>query len=220
MSVIAHFSVPAEDFPLGRALEVDTGTRIRLESMVPTRSAVIPYFWVRGADPEAIRRTLADDPLAERVEIVDRIDGEALFRVDWTSEINGLIGAIIDRDAVIMEGVGSGDSWNFQLRFSNYNDLSAFYRECVTREVPLELKQVHNPVESGRRTRFGLTDEQRETLVTALEAGYFSVPRETTLVELGEAMHLSDSAVSQRMRRGLSALISATLLSDISGNDF
>lgn len=49
---------------------------------------------------------------------------------------------------------------------------------------------------------FGLTTGQRDLVVAAYEAGYFDVPRETTLVELGEELEISDSAVSQRLAVG------------------
>ncbi|HET7322915.1 MAG TPA: helix-turn-helix domain-containing protein, partial [Halococcus sp.] len=78
--------------------------------------------------------------------------------------------------------------------------------------VGVQLDRVHNPIEAASRTRFGLTDDQEQTLVTAFEAGYFDIPRGTTIQELGEELEVSDSAISQRLRRANSSLIAATLL--------
>lgn len=217
MSVIANFSVPALDFALGEVLEVERGLRIRVESMVPTGEAVMPYLWVPSHATEAVVAAIEDTPVARGVEVVDEVGDETLLRVEWGPDVDGLVGSALAVDAAVMEAIGTGDEWSFQLRFSDYDDLSAFYRRCVEHDVSLRLEQVHNPVEPDGTTRYGLTPEQRETLVAAMEAGYFSVPRETTLVELAEELGVSDSAVSQRLRRGLTGLVSATLLAEKGG---
>ena len=45
-----------------------------------------------------------------------------------------------------------------------------------------------------------LTEVQRDTLVRAVEAGYYSTPREVTLSEFVEEFDVSKSAISQRLR--------------------
>ena len=56
--------------------------------------------------------------------------------------------------------------------------------------------------------RWDLTPRQEETLRTALEAGYFSVPRDVTAGELAEMMGISKSALLERLRRGQAGLLS------------
>lgn len=218
MSVIATFSVPASGFALGRALATGPDVRITLESMVPIADAFVPYFWTDADHAETIEATLRDDEDVERVTVVDEVGGQTLFRVQWTDP-DGPIGTVLDAEAILMNAVATGDEWTFQFRFPDPDALSAFYRRCIDRGVSIELIRVHNPVERDRDTRFGLTSDQREVLVTAMEDGYFAVPRETSLVDLGETLGISDSAVSQRLRRGLSRVISATLIDEWDGPD-
>lgn len=59
--------------------------------------------------------------------------------------------------------------------------------------------------------QFGLSDAQYETLITAYELGYFQVPRETTVDELGEELGVSAQSVSERLRRGHEKLVSGAL---------
>jgi predicted DNA binding protein len=211
MSVIADFTVPYTEFALGRVLEIESGIGVRLESMIPTGEAVMPYFWVTTDDADPVRATLSEDPLTRHVEIVDRVDEEILFRVEWDPDIDGLIDVLLNTEAVVLEAVGTGDSWSFELRFRDYDALSEFYQRCVGKGIDITLGKVHDPVEGTGAGSYGLTTEQHETLLTALEAGYFDVPRRTTLVDLGERLGISDSAVSQRLRRGLARLVAATL---------
>ncbi|WP_435158434.1 helix-turn-helix domain-containing protein [Haladaptatus sp. DFWS20] len=59
-----------------------------------------------------------------------------------------------------------------------------------------------------------MTSEQREAVVTAYKRGYFQIPRQTTLTTLAESFDISDSAYSQRLRRGLSIMIHETMIED------
>lgn len=51
-----------------------------------------------------------------------------------------------------------------------------------------------------------------ETLVTAYERGFFEAPRETSIDELSEALGVSSSAVSGRLRRATRNLVEHTLI--------
>lgn len=212
MTVIADFTVPADDFALGRIMEVRRGINVKLETMVPTGESLMPYFWVPAEDADSVEAVLRDDPLTVNVERVDEANGEVLFRIAWTAKINGLVDALLDTEAVVLRAEGTGDDWVMELRFGDYDALSEFYQGCTQQDIRIDLDKVHSSLEDPSNAGYGLTSEQRETLLAALESGYFEVPRETTLVELGERMGISDSAVSQRLRRGLSKLLDETLL--------
>jgi hypothetical protein len=63
----------------------------------------------------------------------------------------------------------------------------------------------------GNRT---LTVEERETLRTALEMGYFEAPRATTLVDIADELGRSDVEVSQQLRRGMGTALRSTTVLD------
>jgi predicted DNA binding protein len=211
MSVIADFSIPADQFALGHLLEVRPGVQVRLESMVPTGEAMIPYFWVEDPDIEAVEAALLESEYVEDATIVDRVGNEALFRVVWAEHVDGVVDTIRETESVILGGNGHGDHWTFELRFPEYDALSQFYRSVVDKGVSITLENVHNPIDQTRPRSNALTEEQREALQTALKEGYFAVPRDITLVELAEKLGISDSAVSQRIRRGLTKLLTTNL---------
>lgn len=52
-----------------------------------------------------------------------------------------------------------------------------------------------------------LTDDQRDLLATALEAGYYATPREITLTELAAELDLAKSTLSERLHRIESAVL-------------
>lgn len=58
------------------------------------------------------------------------------------------------------------------------------------------------------------TDQQREALITAYHAGYFSEPRETSLDEIATELDISPTAAAGRLKRGMQSLIAMTLAVD------
>lgn len=76
----------------------------------------------------------------------------------------------------------------------------------------MTLRHIYNPTIPDEEST--LSPQQRDALLTAYRQGYFEVPRRTTLSELADTVEISDSALSQRLRRGTGALVEQTLLAD------
>ncbi len=68
--------------------------------------------------------------------------------------------------------------------------------------------------QNAETERYGLTDPQHEALRLALEAGYFDVPRETTLSVLASDLEVSSQALSARLRRGQASVLERALGDD------
>jgi predicted DNA binding protein len=212
MSVLAVIGVPAQDFTFGGTLTINPGLHVRLERVVPLGSTFIPYVWAKDDSVDAIEAALRAEDDIESFRIVDTVDGEALIRVEWVRDLDGLLDVMAETGATILEGEGGSDTWTFQLRFDDREDLTAFYQQCAEREISIDLKRVHNPgVRADAGAGLDLTKAQRKTLQHALERGYFEVPRGITITELAADLGVSDTAVSQRIRRGLTTLLLAIL---------
>lgn len=216
MSVVVTVAIPSSAFPLGTLLESDPATHLSVEAVVPTVDEPLPYLWIPGGS-SAITDRLEQIPVVAAASIVDEVDETLLVRVRWTDGVDGVLESIHRADGIVTSAEGRADRWTVRIRFPGYDELSAFYGDCSENGVDVELLEVHEPATLDQRSRYGLTTGQRDLVVAAYEAGYFDVPRETTLVELGDELEISDSAVSQRLRRGLAALISATLVAEDGG---
>lgn len=212
MTVIADITVPAGAFPLGRVLDDVPEVEIELERIVPLQEAIIPLFWISGDDPAVIETTLRDQSETETVEQLTSAEDRTLFEVHWSPEINGLIRALVDTRAKILEATGTVDTWDFRLRFSSHADLSAFNVALTEDDIPVTLRHIYNPTLPEDES--ALTSDQRELLLTAYRRGYFEVPRRTTLSELADTVEVSDSALSQRLRRATDSLVEQALLTD------
>lgn len=212
MSLVATFSLPWRALLPGRVLAdhlADGDVRVELEGTAVDGDDPLPLVWVSGADPDAVAATLAAHDAVERADRVHAVGDETLFSVRWDGT-DGTLAALRSSEAVLLEGTATAEGWTLQARFRDEAALESFYRAALDRSDGVELEDV---LDQGSATGddYGLTPEQRRTLVAAARRGFFRVPRETTMVDLADELGVSDSAVSQRIRRGLGSLVAETL---------
>lgn len=208
MSVIATFTVSAADFILGTTISDSSEASIRLDRVVPLDDSFIPYLWASDESVAVIERHLRDEADIESFRIVDSRDGESLIRVEWAENVDGLLQAMASKGATILEGSGQENTWQLRVRFDDHDRLSAFYQHCADHGLDLHLEAIYNPGKHGSpQVEPRLSETQRETLELAYSEGYFDVPRRINLRELADQLDVSDSAVSQRLRRGVEAVL-------------
>lgn len=210
MIVIADITVPARAFELGRLLEEFPNARIELERIVPLRDTIIPLFWMTESDPDDVVSSLNSSPLTAEARFLTDDGNRQLFEVRWTADVDGLVTALVETEAKMLEGSSTGEGWDFRLQFRNREDLSQFRQLAEESGIPIMLRRVYNP--NFPRDESVLSSQQAEALMVAYERGYFEVPRAVTASELAEHFDISDNALSQRIRRGLSALIYETMV--------
>ncbi|SNZ15817.1 Predicted DNA binding protein, contains HTH domain [Natronoarchaeum philippinense] len=211
MSVIAELRIPATDFELGRILNLSNGASVELETLVPAGERAVPFLWVYGVDTEAFAARLDAEPSVEEIEIVEAFDSQALYGLDWNAADDLLLTTIRDQCGQIVRATGSGEEWRFELRFPDHDAMSTFRRRCEDAGATITVARVYHPTGPDARARFGLTEHQHEALTLAVEMGYYDVPRRCTTVEVASELGISDQALTERLRRGISALAENTV---------
>ena len=211
MSVIAEFSVAAESFALEQTFRELPDVTVEIERLAThSREWVMPFLWATDDDLDAFEVSLENDPSVEEATTIDTASGVGLYNVHWSDDVAELVDAIIDQHGIMLEAEASDGVWFLKLRFINREYLETFQRYFDEHGYGFDVRRIVSEDEPKRR-EYDLTPEQRETLVTALEVGYFDVPRETTTTELAEMLDISTNAASQRLRRASKALVSNTL---------
>lgn len=214
MATIAEFTIPADEFPLGSIFEDYPDVQVELERVIPTKSALVPYFWVHGlgeAEEEDVEAAFERHPDVECIERIDDVQGNYLIRVEWGSDYEGILEAIVEANVVLLTGVGTAEEWRFELRSDERDDISAFETYCREHRLPVTLRSIHSLSEHDQRGSYGLTDEQREALVLAYERGYYATPSETTLEEMASDLGITGQSLGSRLNRGVHRLIASTL---------
>ncbi|EFW91529.1 DNA binding domain-containing protein [Haladaptatus paucihalophilus DX253] len=215
MSTIAVVRVPASEFALEATLERVPGVSFEVERVVaPESERVMPYIWAT-ADPDqfdALQAALEDDPTTEDVELLVDLDDEWLFRMTWIGKTQFVIHVLVDESGTIIDATGTDDEWQLRILFPSRDALGATYEYCEEHGIPLTIEQIYQLDQSPMRGKYGLTEEQYETLITALERGYYDIPRDISGTELAAELGISHQALSERLRRAYGNLLSNALV--------
>ena len=218
MSLVAEFTIPAESLPGGDALRARIDLRIELERIVPTQEAALPFFWIWGADPDEFLAEFEAEPEIRDLRVLDRVEDGALIRAEWAPD-TAMITALEQFDATILEAVGSGDEWWFQIRAGDRQRFTEFQQIFTDHGIPVHLDRLYNFAEMVEDGQYSLTPKQRETLIEAFRRGYFEEPRESSQEDLGEQFGVSGRAIAKRLRLGTRNLIASTLMTSASKPD-
>ncbi len=212
MSVVAEFSIEADQFLLGQVIADFPGLAVEIERVVPAAKRVMPYLWGYGNCLEEFVSAMRSNPNVQSIEVLDRLDDRALYKIEWEDPAEQLIAGIAEADATILEA-HSDDAWTFQIRFENHAGLATFNEYCQSHGISYRLVRISALADTmDPLSKYGLTEPQYEALQLAVEQGYFEVPRQVTFEELAAELGVSGQAFSERVRRGANKVLRETLL--------
>lgn len=212
MSVIVELSLPSDMFHLGGILSAEGDTTITLETMVPLGGQSVPFFRLHGSARSSFEAAVREHPAVSDIHTVSSHEAETLYALDWESEDDTFLSLVKRLDGHVLEATGDAEQWGFQLRFPTHESLSQFQEACFEGDIPITIERIYNPTKPDAGPWYGLTTTQRETLSTAVENGYYSLPRRISTQELADASDVSDQAITERLRRAIETLVTNTLL--------
>ena len=208
MSVVAELFVSADDFVLADGLRAAPEMVLECELLVPTGTRKIPYVWAENGDHAAFVDAARDDPTVERIERAAELRDGTLYRVRWSG--NDLFRAMDGDDATILQAKGTADEWFLKIRSDSRASLRRFREHCREQDVEFEVERLVR-LTDPKMGQYGVTPKQREAVLTALELGYFEIPRAGTLDDVAAELGISNRAASERLRHGLTNLVSNAL---------
>lgn len=214
MSVIADLCISPMDFELGRILVMEDPVSVVLETMVPMGDRTVPFFWVHEHQHEGFERAVRDHPAVDNLREIEVHENRVLYAFRWDTNADALFRALAETDAQLLGATGHPDLWEFEFRFATHDSLSAFKEICEDEGIGLDVRRIYNPTKPESGPYYGLSYRQREALSTAVEEGYYSIPRKISTKELAERLDISDQATTERLRRAIIALTEHTLLTE------
>lgn len=212
MSIVAEFSVKSDDFALNNALTEAPHMIVEIEQVVATmEDRVMPYFWVTGGDHADFEAAFEHDESVTNVASIDDVDDARLYRAEWTQNVESIVYAYVELGATILQAIGRNKNWELRMRFDDQESLSQFQTYCEEHGISFELNRIQEQEQPMASAQYDLTTKQRETLVTALEEGYYEVPQTISMSELADQMAVSQQALSKRFHAAHKNLITSTL---------
>jgi predicted DNA binding protein len=188
--------------------------RIVLEQESATSEGPVRLlFWAEGPDFEAFEAAMEADPTVTDVTCLARTDATHLYRARLTEQGMEVttMNLWMELDIVLLHATRSVNGWEVRMRFPDRDALGEFRAYCDDHDLDFKVLALYSTDDTQPVGRFGVTEPQRDTLLAAVESGYFSIPRESSLAELADQLGLSSQATSERLRRGTEALVRNTL---------
>lgn len=212
MSVIAEFTIPADAFALGEMFDRIPAVTVEVERLAThSREWVMPFLWFTNAEIDPITTALAADQSIDGYEFIDSEDDIGYFNVHWDEAVQERVDEIVDQHGIVQEATAVAGHWFFKLKFVDQAALEEFHRYFQRKEYSFELQRIYDG-SAPKEREYDLTSAQRDVLVTALEMGYFDVPRDAQIGDLAAELDISTNAVSQRLRRATKSLTQNTLV--------
>lgn len=212
MSVIGEFRVLASALAMQWTLTAIPEMTVELERVVAHRGkCLVPYMWVRGADEERFRSAIEDDPSVREATPLDVHDGETLYRIEWSPDVESACHAYLQAGATLLEAKGSNQRWDLRLRFDSHQDVSTFHAYCDDHDISVEVNRIYDPADPKTARPSGITTKQLEALDAALEAGLYDVPQNATMSDVADRLGISQQAVSKRLHRAHGHLVENVL---------
>jgi len=204
---IAELELPADEFALWETLRSVENVGFEIERVVAhDPEHVMPYVWASGLDEEEIETALEDDTSVEGLAVLADLEDERLYRMDWVDRIETLVQILVEEEGTILAAFGAGDSWALRALFPAREALSRTHEFCEEAGLTMDVKSIYR-LDEGRGGRFGLTDNQQSTLLSAFEHGYYEIPRGVTAEELATELGISHQALSEQLRRAHGSLV-------------
>ena len=208
-SLVAQVSASHLDFVLRSIGRQVTDTKLSVvEFSERSDGTAIAFVEADGGDSADFEKGLTDAVGIVQWESISEGESQRLYCVHLDGLEPYLRGSCTDVNVHVSRMTATEDGWSLNLRLPDreaLTELAAMWREAG---ISFQLKRIAQ-TSSGNRTGHlaGLTTEQYELLWTAHESGYFEVPREASQTDLAEDLGVSTSGFSQRIRRGLGALL-------------
>lgn len=176
----------------------------------------MPCLWIAAPDFDAVDEALAADPSVERIVETSEFSDEKYYHLDWDDDVKERIDTYVDRNGSILYAEATDDGWEVEFRFVSREQFDQFRTSLREQGHTFELVGLYEPG-SPRQTGGEVTPAQRDALVTAVERGYYRVPREISTRELAEELDISHQSLSETLRRGTENMVTSHLMTTADG---
>ncbi|GAA0202123.1 helix-turn-helix domain-containing protein [Haladaptatus pallidirubidus] len=213
-ATVVEVEIPPDEFALSQSLAALEDLSFEIERVVAhDDDEVMPFVWISSekSSREDIETALAEDPSVKDIELLANLEDEWLYQMGWVDQIGALIQILVKEDGTILAAMGNHSCWNLRIVFPEREALSRTYDYCENHGLTLDVLNIYR-LDEGRRGRFGLTEDQQDTLTLAYDHGYYQVPRKATADDLAEELGISHQAISERLRRGHGSLVENALI--------
>ena len=202
-------SLPADRFALAELFERLPDATVECESAVanPSDHALLVIRTERCE--HEIDAALRSDSSVASVECFGKRPNEWRYRITWEGRPRQLIQRLVRAGVTLLDCRGRGGKWDLRLLAPDRDGIAGIYDILTDLECNADCRSV--AVADGTPESSGMSPLHHETLTTARELGYYSIPRDITSSELAGELGVTHQALSERFRRAHRSLIETEL---------
>ena len=214
MSLVAEYAIGCEHLPFVAVARRLPAATLEVD-IVATAEDETPFVVdVTGVGAEEIEAVFDEVRFVGEYRLAGATDESLRYKVTPAVSMAEQLGDHVD-DLAALRGLASTDSvidlirvtptgWIQRGWFADRETLDEF-RTFWQRNTEFTLR--HLAADDGEKPGRGLTDAQREALLTAHEMGYFAIPRTASLADVAAELDISASSCSERLRRAHQHLV-------------
>lgn len=206
-----HFTHP--DMALAHTIQSLSKGDVRVLPEVATDPEHNMYFIVFEGDvDESVGQLLETDHTVAEYTLMSEYGDQIVYGIIFTEDAKLIAPKVTEMGGMSLDAKSLSDGWIERWQLPNREALTEIWEYARENDFTFDVLELHQISEQAHDDGYGLTAEQHEALVTAFRSGYFEEPREISLVELADELDISPAATSGRLRRGLTKLISMTIV--------
>jgi len=211
---IVEAAVPADQLGLAATLRAVPDTRVDAVRTVAAGSESMLPVLVFDGHYEDVEPALRDDPSVASVSPLATLEKECVYQVEWTADASDRLETMFPEEGAVMRTRAADEKWCFRALFADRGPMEEWYHGCRDAGLDVDVESVHDPTESVRSRQHGLSRKQYVALETALQHGFYDIPRKVTLEELADEFDVSHQALSERLSRAHRSTIANVVAAD------
>ncbi|MFB6200512.1 MAG: helix-turn-helix domain-containing protein [Halorhabdus sp.] len=207
-TIIAELDVVSSRIVLGPTLASDFDLIVYAERL-PVSHGGSTWFHVTvlAADFDAFEDALAADPTVADSEVFAAYGDRRTYRLTIAPDVPVMTEHVASFGDEVLDLRSTADGWRVRIRTTDRDSIRAFLNFCTEQDIDCRLARVFEASDPIDEMAVPVERDAFELLSTAVEAGYFEVPRETDLASLAERFDVAESTMSVRLRRALGRLV-------------
>ncbi|WP_436343467.1 helix-turn-helix domain-containing protein [Natronorubrum sp. FCH18a] len=207
MTSIADIEIPAEGTGAGELFEAVPSLTCEMERVIASSGHGL---WLSGPSQDAIEDALDDAAAIGGYALINSDEDRWLYDIEFEPDTVDVFELVIQEEGTVLSASASSGTWLLSIRFTDRESVSSLYDRLDEEGVVPTIVRLFDLAEESH-SQCGLTARQYETLVAAIDHGYFEIPREVSMQELSEELGISHQALSERLRRAYRALVTSEL---------
>ncbi|WP_248904721.1 helix-turn-helix domain-containing protein [Halocatena marina] len=215
MGLTAEFRLQSPRLPLIDVASAVPDLTFRLESTDQPQSGPVVFFIrVTGSSFDGVDAALTDSPSVKEHVRISEIGSIRIYQVVLTGPRPEYLDKRMFYKTFPESITIASDGWYIKQQLADRNELLAYQEFWQTRGFSFRLDRLYDS-HSTDTELIGISEKQREALLTAYEAGYFAVPQQTSLDNVATALKISRSALAERLHRAQAHLIEHFYYTDL-----